>query len=184
MAKEYKTPGVYIEEKNAFSMPKSNFFNSSFNLNTMAEEKQGETWPIPTFHFSVKIGDSELACQEVSGLDTEYDVVEYRNGNSPAFSVTKMPGLKKTSDITIKKGIFKGDSKLFDYFKEVQMNLIERKTVTISLIDSDHKTPLFVWTLTNAFPKKITGVSLNAKTSEAAIEEIVLAHEGLTMEAK
>ena len=148
------------------------------------KEQSKETWPIPTFHFSVKIGDSELACQEVSGLDTEYDVVEYRNGNSPAFSVNKMPGLKKTSDITIKKGMFKGDSKLFDYFIEVQMNLIERKTVTISLIDSDHKTPLFVWTLTNAFPKKITGASLNAKTSEAAIEEIVLAHEGLTMEAK
>ena len=64
------------------------------------------------------------------------------------------------------------------------MNLIERKTVTISLIDSDNQTPLFVWTLTNAFPKKITGASLNAKTSKAAIEEIVLAHEGLTMEAK
>jgi phage tail-like protein len=148
------------------------------------KEQSKETWPIPNFHFSVKIGDSELACQEVSGLDTEYDVVEYRNDNSPSFSVNKMPGLKKTSDVTIKKGVFKGDSKLYDYFKEVQMNLIERKTVIISLIDSDHKTPLFVWTLTNAFPKKITGASLNAKTSDAAIEEIVLAHEGLTMEAK
>ena len=150
----------------------------------MAGEKQETPWPIPNFHFSVKIGDSELACQEVSGLDTEYDVIEYRSENSPAFSVVKMPGLKKTSDITIKKGIFKGDSKLYDYFKEVQMNLIERKTITISLIDSDHKMPLFVWTLTNAYPKKITGASLNAKTNDAAIEEIVLAHEGLTMEAK
>ena len=148
------------------------------------KEQSQETWPIPTFHFSVKIGDSELACQEVSGLDTEYDVVEYRNGNSPSFSVNKMPGLKKTSDITIKKGMFKGDSKLYNYFKEVQMNLIEQKTVTITLIDSDNNTPLFVWTLTNAYPKKITGASLNAVTSEAAIEEIVLAHEGLTMEAK
>ena len=148
------------------------------------KEQSQETWPIPTFHFSVKIGDSELACQEVSGLDTEYDVVEYRNGNSPSFSVNKMPGLKKTSDITIKKGIFKGDSALFNYFKEVQMNLIELKTVTISLIDSDHQTPLFVWTLTNAYPKKVTGASMNAQNSEAAIEEIVWAHEGLGMEAK
>ncbi|HOY17437.1 MAG TPA: phage tail protein [Haliscomenobacter sp.] len=145
------------------------------------KEQSQETWPIPTFHFSVKIGDSELSCQEVSGLDTEYDVVEYRNGNSPSFSVNKMPGLKKTSDVTIKKGMFKGDSKLYDYFKEVQMNLIERKTVTITLIDSENGSPLFVWTLTNAFPKKVTGASMNAKTSDASIEEIVLAHEGLIM---
>jgi len=147
----------------------------------MAGEKQETPWPIPSFHFQVMFGNTEISCQEVSGLDTEYDVVEYRNGNSPAFSVVKMPGLKKTSDITIKKGMFKGDTALFDYFMEVQMNLIERKTVTISLVDSDHKAVLFVWTLTNAFPKKVTGASLNAKTSEAAIEEIVLAHEGLTM---
>ena len=145
------------------------------------KEQSSSVWPIPTFHFTVKFEKTEIACQEVSGLDTEYDVIEYRNGNSPAFSVVKMPGLKKTSDITIKKGMFKGDTALFDYFMEVQMNLIERKTVTISLIDSDHKAVLFVWTLTNAFPKKVTGASLNAKTSEAAIEEIVLAHEGLTM---
>ena len=145
------------------------------------KEQSQETWPIPTFHFTVKIGDSELSCQEVSGLDTEYDVIEYRNGNSPSFSVVKMPGLKKTSDVTIKKGMFKGDTALFDYFMEVQMNLIERKTITISLIDSDHKAVLFVWTLTNAFPKKITGASMNAQTNDAAIEEIVLAHEGLTM---
>ena len=148
------------------------------------KDQSGQTWPIPTFHFSVKIGGSELLCQEVSGLDAEVDVVEYRNGNNPSFSVVEMPGLKKYSDITMKKGMFKGDQALYDFFTKIQMNTVEKQTITISLIDSDLKTPLFIWTLTNAFPKKVTGASLNAKTSEAAIEEIVLAHEGLTMEAK
>ena len=63
----------------------------------MAGEKQEAPWPVPKFHFTVKIGDSEMSFQEVSGLDTEADVIEYRAGNSPQFSTVKMPGLKKAS---------------------------------------------------------------------------------------
>ncbi|MBK8558154.1 MAG: phage tail protein [Lewinellaceae bacterium] len=147
----------------------------------MAEEKQESTWPVPLFHFNIKIGDkSEIAFQEVSGLDTEYDVIEYRAGNSAEFSVVKMPGLKKVSDITLKKGLFKDDTALFDYFASVKMNTVKRETVVITLLDEEHK-PLFVWTLNNAFPIKMTGTELNATSGEVAIEELVLAHEGLTM---
>ena len=147
----------------------------------MAGEKQEAPWPIPMFHFKVTIGGKgEVAFQEVSGLDTEYDMIEYRAGNSPEFTMVRMPGLKKHSDITLKKGMFSGDTTLFDYFSSIKMNTVARETVTIQLLDEEHK-PLFTWTLKNAFPKKVTGASLNAKTSEAAIEEMVLSHEGLTM---
>ena len=122
----------------------------------------------------------EVAFQEVSGLDTEYDIIEYRAGNSVDFSTVRMTGLKKHSDITLKKGMFSGDSALFDYFATVKMNTVARETVTIQLLDEEHK-PLFTWTLKNALPKKVTGASLNAKNSEAAMEELVLAHEGLTL---
>ena len=58
----------------------------------MAGEKQEAPWPIPQFHFMVTLGDKgEIAFQEVSGLDTEYDVIEYRAGNSVDFSTVKMP---------------------------------------------------------------------------------------------
>lgn len=147
----------------------------------MAGEKQEAPWPVPMFHFKVTLGGKgEIAFQEVAGLDTEYDVIEYRAGNSPDFSVVKMPGLKKVSDVTLKKGMFKDDTALFDYFASVKMNTVERQTVTIVLLDEEHN-PLFTWTLKNAFPKKVAGTSMNAKTSEAAVEELVLAHEGLTM---
>jgi phage tail-like protein len=147
----------------------------------MAGEKQEAPWPIPMFHFKVTIGGKgEVAFQEVSGLDTEYDMIEYRAGNSPEFTTVRMPGLKKHSDITLKKGMFSGDTTLFDYFASVKMNTVARETVTIQLLDEAHA-PLFTWTLKNAFPKKVTGASLNAKTSEAAMEELVLCHEGLTM---
>ena len=146
----------------------------------MAGEAQGAPWPVPKFHFKVTFGGKGvIAFQEVSGLDTEYDVIEYRAGDSPEFSTVKMPGLKKASDVTLKKGMFKDDTALFDYFMDTKMNTIERQTVTIELLDEEHST-LFTWTLTNAFPMKVSGTDLNAQNSEVAVEEITLAHEGLT----
>ena len=149
----------------------------------MADENKQSTapWPIPKFHFLVFLGDhGTIAFQEVSGLDTEYDLLEYRGVNNPQFQVNKMPGLKKHSDITLKKGMFKSDASLFDYLARVKMNTVVKETVVIQLLDEEDK-PLFTWTLQNAFPKKVSGTSMNAKTSEVAIEELVLAHEGLSM---
>lgn len=148
----------------------------------MAGDKQETPWPVPKFHFKATIGDKgEIAFQEVSGLDTEFDVIEYRAGNSVDFSTVKMPGLRKGSDVTLKKGMYKGDSSLYDYFNETKMNTIARQTVTIQLLDEEHA-PLFTWTLKNAFPMKVSGTDLNAQNSEVAVEEIVLAHEGLSFE--
>ncbi len=148
----------------------------------MAGEKQEAPWPVPKFHFKVTIGDKgEIAFQEVSGLDTEPDIVEYRAGNGVDFPTIKMPGIKKASDVTLKKGMFKVDTALFHYFMEVKMNTIKRETVTIQLLDEEHK-PMFTWTLKNAFPMKVTSTDMNAQNSEVAIEEMTLAHEGLTFE--
>lgn len=149
----------------------------------MADENKQPTnlWPIPQFHFKVFFGDHfEVAFQEVSGLDTEYDQIEYRGGNNPQFQVNKMPNIKKHSDITLKKGMIKNDTSAFDYFSRVKMNTVVKETVIIQLLDEEDK-PLFTWTLQNAFPKKVTGMSMNAKTNDVAIEELVLAHEGLSM---
>ncbi|WP_020570428.1 phage tail protein [Neolewinella persica] len=139
-------------------------------------------WPVPKFHFKATIGDKGvIAFQEVSGLDTEYDIIEYRSGNSVDFSTVKMPGLRKGSDVTLKKGMFKDDTALYDYFNEVKMNTVARQTVTIQLLDEENN-PMFTWTLKNAFPMKVSGTDLNAQNSEIAVEEIVLAHEGLSFE--
>jgi hypothetical protein len=43
-----------------------------------------------------------MAFQEVSGLDIEAQPIEYR-GDSKGFSEVKMPGIKKTGNVTMKK---------------------------------------------------------------------------------
>ncbi len=142
--------------------------------------QSANVWPIPKFHFQVKWDSNVMSFQEVSGLDVESQIIEYRSGNSPVFSTVKMPGIKKYGNVTMKKGVFKADNKFWDWFNQIKMNTIKRVPVTISLLD-EAGAPTMVWTLTNAWPTKITGTDLKAEGNEVAVETIEIAHEGLTI---
>ncbi len=149
----------------------------------MADEgsKQSTSvWPLPKFHFEVQWGSEVMSFQEVSGLDVETQALEYRAGNSNAFAPVKMPGLKKFGNVTLKKGVFTGDAKFWDWINQVKMNTIQRVPVTIRLLDEAGK-PTAVWTLASAWPTKITGTDLKAEGNQVAIESIEIVHEGLTI---
>lgn len=138
-------------------------------------------WPLPKFYFQVKWDSEVMSFQEVSGLDIEAQPIEYRHGDSPEFSTISMPGIKKSSNVTMKKGVFKSDNKFWDWFKQIKMNTVKRVSVTISLLD-ETGAPTMVWTLANAWPTKITGTDLKADGNEVAIETIEIAHEGITID--
>lgn len=139
-------------------------------------------WPLPSFYFSVMIEglDGYSSFREISGLDIEIQPIEYRHGDSPSFSSMKMSGLRKGTNVTLKKGVFKNDNKLFEWFNQTKLNVPVRKSVTIKLLDETGN-PTMVWSLSNAWPTKITGVSLKSDGNEVAIEGIELVHEGLTV---
>ncbi|MGB3180937.1 MAG: phage tail protein [Cyclobacteriaceae bacterium] len=141
-----------------------------------------EIWPIPKFHFSVEWGGNEVGFQEVSGLEMETQFIEYRSGNDADLITKKVPGLKKNGNITLKKGLFRGDNLFWDWFMDVQTNPDRRETVTITLMDEEAN-PVVVWTVLNAFPVKVTGPDLKSDANEIAIETIELAHEGISQEA-
>ena len=148
----------------------------------MAEDNQSEVWALPKFNFSVEIsGVGTMTCQEVSGLDIEAEPIEYRAGDSKVFATIKMPGLVKTGNVTMKKGVFVNDNKFWAWFASIKMNTIKRETVTISLLDEKAK-PTMVWKLANAWPTEISGTDLKANGNEVAIETLEICHEGLTIE--
>ena len=137
-------------------------------------------WPVPKFSFQVKWGSKVMSFQEVSGLDIEAQPIEYRHSDSKVFSTIKLPGIRKTGNVTLKKGVFKSDDEFWNWFNQIKMNTIERVPVTISLLDEAGAATM-VWTLTNAWPTKITGTDLKSEGNEVAIESIEIAHEGLTI---
>ncbi len=136
-------------------------------------------YPLPVFHFMVEWGGTNIGFTEVSGLDVETEVIEYRHGASPEYHSTKMPGLTRYSNITLKRGIFLNDNEFYDWWKEnSSLGSVERRDLTISLLNAAHE-PVVVWKVKSAFPVKITGPVLNATSNEVAIESIEIVHEGL-----
>lgn len=141
------------------------------------------TYPLSKFHFSVEWGGTTIGFTEVSGLDVETEVIEYRQGSSPDYSKIKMPGMQKFPNVTLKRGTFKSDNEYFEWWNSIQLNQVARRDITISLLDETHS-PVVVWKIRNAWPTKITSTDLKADGNEVAIESMELAHEGLSITNK
>jgi phage tail-like protein len=139
-------------------------------------------YPLPKFHFQVEWGGARLGFTEVSGLNVETQVIEYREGISPEYHKVKMPGMQKFDNITLKRGLFKADNEFFLWWNTVALNTITRRDIIVSLMNEKHE-PVFVWKVKNAWPVKVNSTDLKADGNEVAVESIELAHEGLVIEA-
>jgi phage tail-like protein len=138
-------------------------------------------YPLPVFHFRVEWGGTRIGFSEVTGLTQENQAIEYRDGSFMEYSSIKMPGLRKFSNITLKRGVIKADNDFFKWLSTIKLNTVERRDLTISLLDESHN-PVMTWRALNAFPVKVEGPQLKASGNEVAIEAIELAHEGLEVQ--
>jgi phage tail-like protein len=137
--------------------------------------------PLAAFNFVVEIdGVPVAAFAEVSGLDSETEVIEYRTGDSKVSSTLKLPGLTKYSNIVLKRGLTR-DLSLWQWRKTVVDGQTDRRNGTIVLLAED-RSPVLRWAFRNGWPCKWEGPSLNAKSSEIAVETLEIAHEGLELE--
>ncbi len=139
--------------------------------------------PYSAFNFLVSFGPdpSEIvgSFSEVSGLGVEIEPIEYRNG-SEDITVRKIPGLKKFPNVVLKRGII-GDLGLWEWVKAAMDGTRDQRTVVIQLLDESREA-VMAFKLTNAWPVKWEGPSLNATANEVAIETLELCHEGLEIE--
>lgn len=140
-----------------------------------------ETYPLVKFHFTVDWAGTNIGFTEVSGLDVETELIEYRHGASPEYSKIKMPGMQKYSNITLKRGSFKNDNEFFQWWNTVKLNTITRRDITIKLLNEEHE-PVIVWKVKNAFPIKVQSTDLKGDGNETAIESMEIAHEGLIIQ--
>lgn len=140
----------------------------------------GRSDPYANFNFLVEIdGIAKAGFQEVSGLGAEVDVIEYREGTDKINTVRKLPGLIRYSSIVLKRGLTQ-DKSLWTWFKTVLDGNVLRSSGTITLLDSS-RTPVLRWTFLEGWPSKWEGPALNGKTSEVAIETLVIEHEGIEL---
>lgn len=138
-------------------------------------------YPLPKFYFQVQWGGAQIGFSEVSGLDISTDAIEYRDGSNPEFHKTKMPGMLKFGNVTLKRGTFKGDNDFYVWWNTISLNTVNRRDLVITLLNEQH-TPVVTWKIKNAFPVKIQSTDLKADGNEVAIETLEVAHEGLTIQ--
>ena len=143
--------------------------------------------PYNQFNFLVDLGNGvtagpEAGFAEVSGLAIEVAVAEYRTGNAKENNVRKITGLAKYPNVSLKRGLI-GSLALYQWINQIRNGEQNAtRTVTIQLQNEDHTQTVITWKLLRARIVKHVSGPFNAKGTDVAMEELVLAYERLEME--
>jgi phage tail-like protein len=135
--------------------------------------------PYAQFNFLIEVEDLAVAgFTEVSGLNAESDIIEYREG-SDLTRMRKLPALSKFGNITLKRG-YTQSRELWEWRKSTLDGATQRHNGAIILLD-EARNPVHRWEFFEAWISKYEGPALNASTAEAAVESIEIAVESLQL---
>ena len=137
--------------------------------------------PFRAFTFRLEIDDVELGrFGEVSGLSNEVEVIQYREGTDLPPTARKLPGLRKYTNITLKRG-YTTNRELWLWYRNLQHGIDDRRNASIIQMDEE-RNDVVRWSIKNVWISKIEAPTLNASGNEVAIESVEIVHEGLTVE--
>ena len=139
------------------------------------------TDPYRGYNFILEIDNvPKGAFSEVGGLTADGDAVDYREGTDVQPNVRKLMGLRKFSNLTLKRG-YTQDKVLWQWYVNISNGVDDRRNVTIVLLN-ERRQPVLRWHAENAWINKIEGPALKASSNDVAMESLELVHEGLTLE--
>jgi len=143
--------------------------------------------PYPAYNFQVIItgvsNDGKAVSgsfSEVTGLEVSLDPILYRNG-SEDITQRKIPGLKKFTDITLKRGVT-GDVDFWNWIVKGLNGQVQRVSGAILLLD-ENRQEVMRWKFDRAWPSKFTGPALHAANNEIAIDTLVIVTESTLIDA-
>jgi phage tail-like protein len=136
------------------------------------------TEPLTSPRYKVDFPKLKGVFSEVSATSAEFDVIAYKfsdNQGKPGYYA--QPGTFKFPEITLKRGVTE-DFSAWTWSKEVQDGNMTsaRSNGTIHLLDYDGS-PLLEYTVTNAWPKKVTMPGPKSGGNEVLVEEVVIVCE-------
>jgi phage tail-like protein len=136
--------------------------------------------PFQQFNFLVEIDNVPRAgFTECSGLTTDTDPIDYREGADINLNVRKLSGLRKYTNVVLKRG-YTQDKSLWEWRKKVINGQTERRSADIILLD-EQRNEVLRWRISQAWISKWESGPFNAKTNDVLIETIEMMHEGLEL---
>jgi len=136
--------------------------------------------PDSQFKFVLELDGMKAGFSEVSGLTSKDNAGDYRDGIQVHPAERKLPGLRKSATITLKRGWTK-DRALWDWYKKVIGGKTQRLSGSIVLLDNARQ-PVVRWKFQAGIPSKWVGPEFNAKGNEVAIETLEITHEGVELD--
>ena len=115
---------------------------------------------------------------ECSGLEVSMQTEEYQEGGNNNTTL-KFPKHMNYTNLRLKRGITASDD-LWQWFNDFIEGKGTRKDGTIILRDEQQKA-VKTWQFKRGIPVKWTGPTFNAMQSQMAVQELEIAHEGLTL---
>ena len=144
--------------------------------------QQSERYPYPAYNFKVSVTNVDTgetvsgSFSEVSGLTVDVQPIEYRDGMDDTTN-RKVRGLRKPSNITLKKGIT-GHVGFWNWILAGISGDVQRQQGYIAMLNED-RAEVMRWNFKQAWPTKYTGPSFNAKNNEIAMETLELVVEDI-----
>ena len=134
-----------------------------------------DNYPLPIYNYRVDIGEDTMSFTEVSGLNIEYETLDYRHGLTCKEGFEMATGRRKPANITLNRGIINNGNKsvLSDWFGTINLSYVEKKNIYVHLCDEEG-VPVITWTVINAFPNNMITPDFNVEDSNVAIEKLEL----------
>ena len=137
-----------------------------------------KTDPYRAYNFKLEIGGVvEAHFTDCSGLSVKVESIAYREAGNHQV-VRHIPGPVDYQPVTLKYGVTRSGD-LWKWMMKTAEGNVERRNVSIVLLDSQGVGEVMRWTLMDAWPSEWQGAALNASEKEIAIESLTLVYDRL-----
>jgi phage tail-like protein len=134
--------------------------------------------PYRSYNFKLVIqGVTEGHFTECTNMSIKIDAIRYREGGQSQV-IHRIPGQVEYGDITLRYGLT-SSNELWTWLMSGVKGKVERKNVSIVMLESDGVSEVLRWDLVNAWVSEWRGAPLDALGRQLAIESVTIVFETL-----
>lgn len=136
------------------------------------------TDPYRAYNYKLDIaGLVEGHFTECSGLGAKVTPIKYREAGNNQI-VRHIPGRVDYAAVTLRYGLTSSRA-LWDWMLTAIQGRVERRNVSIIMLDSEGANEVLRWNLVDAWPVEWSGAPLDAMSNEIAIQSLTLVFDSL-----